>query len=101
MAEFNRALVSWSGGKDSCYALMKALDQGIEPVALLNMMNENGNVSRSHAIPKEVLAKQAKVMNMLPLYTVPATWSEYEREYVLALKKIKNNVTLTVRYLVI
>ena len=83
------ALVSWSGGKDSCYALMKAMDQCIQPVALLNMMNENGKLSRSHAIPLPVLRSQAKAMGDIPLYTVPASWSDYEKEYVAALKGIK------------
>ena len=68
---------------------MKAIDQGIEPVALLNMMNENGKVSRSHAIPKAVLERQAAAIKYLPLYTVPATWPEYEGKYISALKKIK------------
>jgi diphthamide synthase (EF-2-diphthine--ammonia ligase) len=51
----NRFACSWSGGKDSCYALMQAAAQGYTPAVLMNMMNENGMVSRSHAIPKEIL----------------------------------------------
>ena len=83
------ALVSWSGGKDSCYALMMAIRQGLQPAALLNMMNEHGKVSRSHAIPLPVLRLQAKAMGNIPLYTVPASWSAYEKEYIAALKRIK------------
>ena len=84
------ALASWSGGKDSCYALMKAIDQGIQPKALLNIMNENGKVSRSHAIPRSILLQQACVMGDIPLYMVPASWSDYEKEYIAALKRIKS-----------
>jgi hypothetical protein len=40
-------LTSWSGGKDSCYAMMKAIHQGFIPKVVLNMMNENGKISRS------------------------------------------------------
>jgi diphthamide synthase (EF-2-diphthine--ammonia ligase) len=52
-------LTSWSGGKDSCYGLMKAQEQGFAPTVLLNMLNENGMISRSHAIPRPILEKQA------------------------------------------
>ncbi|MDN5212218.1 diphthine--ammonia ligase [Fulvivirgaceae bacterium BMA12] len=83
------ALASWSGGKDSCFALMQAVNQGMQPRALLNMMNENGKVSRSHAIPRSVLQQQARAMGDIPLYMVPASWSDYEREYIAALKKIE------------
>ncbi|UXE66626.1 MAG: hypothetical protein KA713_19650 [Chryseotalea sp. WA131a] len=50
-------LTSWSGGKDSCYALMKAQEQGFAPTVLLNMLNENGVIIRSHAIPRPILEK--------------------------------------------
>jgi hypothetical protein len=32
--------------KDSCYAMMKAIHQGFIPKVVLNMMNENGKISR-------------------------------------------------------
>ncbi|RTY87085.1 hypothetical protein [Flavobacterium sp. RSP15] len=50
---------SWSGGKDSCYAVMRANQNGFIPKGLLNMMNENGKVSRSHGLPLSVLKQQA------------------------------------------
>ena len=53
------ALVSWSGGKDSCYAAMLALEQGYSLRALLNVMNESGQRSRSHGLPLYVLQQQA------------------------------------------
>ena len=39
---------SWSGGKDSCFALMQAIRLGYQPKALLNVLNEHGQISRSH-----------------------------------------------------
>jgi diphthamide synthase (EF-2-diphthine--ammonia ligase) len=59
-------LTSWSGGKDSCYAMMKAIHQGFIPKVVLNMMNENGKISRSHGLPISILNQQAKEMG-LPL----------------------------------
>ncbi|HEX8577450.1 MAG TPA: diphthine--ammonia ligase [Flavobacterium sp.] len=79
---------SWSGGKDSCYAMIKAIEQGFVPKVILNMMNENGKVSRSHGLPLSILHQQAEKMN-LPLETVPATWANYEEKFIAILKELK------------
>ena len=73
-------VTSWSGGKDSCYAMMQATQQGLIPKVLLNMMNENGKVSRSHGLPLSILNQQAQKMG-LPLEGIPATWGDYEAKY--------------------
>ncbi|WP_264544721.1 MULTISPECIES: diphthine--ammonia ligase [Flavobacterium] len=86
-------MTSWSGGKDSCYAMMKAVAIGLEPRVLLNMMNENGQVSRSHGLPLYILNQQAAKMN-LPIVTIPATWSDYEVKFVDALRKLKSDYNL-------
>jgi len=84
-----RLLSSWSGGKDSCYALMKIVsDNNDIPVALLNVMNEEGRLSRSHGIPLTVLKSQARAMN-LPLETCAATWENYENNFIKKLNYIK------------
>lgn len=84
-----RVLSSWSGGKDSCFALMKAVKQGLEPAVILNMMNENGKVSRSHGIQLSILEQQAIQLN-LPLVAIPASWSQYEENYIANLHKIRD-----------
>lgn len=84
----NSFVSSWSGGKDSCFAFMKAKEEGLAPAVLLNMMNENGMISRSHAIPKVILEKQAAMLG-LPLITQPATWNDYERLFIETLHRIK------------
>lgn len=86
-------LTSWSGGKDSCYAMMQAVQQGLVPKVLLNMMNENGKVSRSHGIPLSVLNQQAQKMQ-LPLEAVPATWADYEKKYINTLKTLQTKYDL-------
>lgn len=82
-------LTSWSGGKDSCYAMMKAIEQGFVPKVLLNMMNENGKISRSHGLPLAILKQQALQMD-LPLEAVPATWEDYEVKCIQTLKRLKS-----------
>jgi diphthine-ammonia ligase len=81
---------SWSGGKDSCYAMVQAVAQGLEPVVLLNMMNQNGLVSRSHAIPKAVLEAQATTLG-LPIITKPASWDDYEAVFISTLHDLKSD----------
>lgn len=81
-------VTSWSGGKDSCFAMMHAINLGYTPVVLLNMMNENGRVSRSHAIPKGILEKQAAMLGF-PIVARPASWDDYEQTFIETLRDLK------------
>ena len=67
-----RSLCSWSGGKDSCFALLQAIQLGFTPTVLLNVLNEEGKISRSHGIPKEILKKQA-ASAALPLRAISSS----------------------------
>src|SRR6187402_1149829 len=84
---------SWSGGKDSCYAMMQAVNQGFVPKVLLNMMNENGKISRSHGLPLSILKQQAQKMN-LHLEAIPATWDDYEAKFIAILQRLKASYNL-------
>lgn len=84
---------SWSGGKDSCYAMMKAVENGFTPKVILNMMNENGKISRSHGLPLAILNQQAQKMQ-LPLEAVSATWGDYEEKFINTLKELKAEFNL-------
>lgn len=74
-------VASWSGGKDSCHALQLALVAGHRPVALLNMLNETGERSRSHGLTPALLQAQATALG-LPLLTGSASWGDYEAEFI-------------------
>ena len=89
----NNTGCSWSGGKDSCYALMKAKQLGYVPKILVNMMNENGKISRSHGLPISILEQQAAMMD-LPIVAQPTTWQEYEFHFVNTLQKIKETYNI-------
>jgi uncharacterized protein (TIGR00290 family) len=84
-----KLISSWSGGKDSCFALMQTLKDKTNTLAvLLNMMNENGKVSRSHGLPLAILQQQADAIGV-PLSGTPASWKDYEALYINTLKKLK------------
>jgi uncharacterized protein (TIGR00290 family) len=87
------ALVSWSGGKDSLYATMQAMEQGYQPQVLLNVLNEEGAFSRSHRIPKTLLEKQAQLFQK-PIHLISASWQDYEREFTAALHTLKKEYHL-------
>ena len=84
---------SWSGGKDSCFALMLALRQQHTLKALVSMMNENGVISRSHGLPMPVLQQQADALHV-PLIAQPTSWNEYQSYFISTLEKVKTNFSV-------
>ena len=85
---------SWSGGKDSCFALMQAIHQGFVPKVLLNVLNEEGKISRSHGIPKYILQQQANSIG-LPIKLISSSWQNYEVNFVAALQQLTSAYQLT------
>jgi diphthine-ammonia ligase len=79
---------SFSGGKDSVLALYKAMKAG-EAIGLIVMMEEEGKRSRSHGMPPELINAQAKSIG-LPVYTAPASWTDYETVFISLLEKAKS-----------
>jgi uncharacterized protein (TIGR00290 family) len=68
---------SWSGGKDSCLALHRAVAAGGRPRCLLTAMVEHGTRSRSHGLRDELLQAQAAALG-LELRLVATSWAGYE-----------------------
>lgn len=83
-----KAFCSWSGGKDSCLALKRAIDDGFEVTHLVTMFDETGSRSRSHAVSLEVMKSQAERLN-LQLVTPIASWQDYEKVFIDTLKDLK------------
>lgn len=78
-----KAAVSWSGGKDSCAALMR-VRHDLDIVALVTMCDENAARSRSHGLRPEVLDAQAERLGV-PRLVGRCTWATYNAEYSAAL----------------
>jgi uncharacterized protein (TIGR00290 family) len=89
----NPSLCSWSGGKDSCFALMQAIEKGYNPQVLLNVLNEEGKISRSHGIPSAILKRQAESAG-LPIHMISSSWEEYEKHFTAALSIVKAQYSL-------
>lgn len=75
-----RFFCSWSGGKDSCLSLYKAVQAGGIPAALITMMTEGGERSRSHGLRMDVIRAQADALG-IPLVTRSASWGTYEQVF--------------------
>lgn len=75
-----RAFCSWSGGKDSCLALYKALSKGIKVQYLFTMLNEDGTRSRGHGIRPEVMKKYSELLDIDCIHGM-ASWGEYEKVF--------------------
>lgn len=72
---------SWSGGKDSAFALHRAVATGAAPRFLVSMLTEGGERSRSHGLRRELLQAQADAIEV-PICFGAATWSGYRDEFV-------------------
>ena len=82
-----KLIASWSGGKDSCFAVHKAIQQGHTIQNLLTMMQDQ-NKSNFHMIPTQLLDAQSEALG-IPLLKIPTTPRTYEQQFKIALKKAK------------
>jgi diphthine-ammonia ligase len=83
-----KVFCSWSGGKESCLACYKAIQEGHEVASLLTMVTTTGDYTRSHRLSRELLIAQSQVLG-IPLYQRRASWNTYEKEFIGALTALK------------
>jgi uncharacterized protein (TIGR00290 family) len=79
------ALVSWSGGKDSCLAFWRAQSSGSKIDLLITAMDESGNRSRSHGVPPQLLRAQAASLG-IALEFYDTSWKTYEDKFIAMLR---------------
>jgi uncharacterized protein (TIGR00290 family) len=78
-----RAAISWSGGKDSCAALLRARSR-FDVVAMITMVDETGARSRSHGLRPEVLDAQAEALGLARIIR-RCDWTSYNDAFSAAL----------------
>jgi len=81
-------VASWSGGKDSAMAYYRAVQSGMTPKRLLTMFQEDEEVSKSHALPLNVVQAQAKRLSV-PLMIRGAGWDDYEAKFIDAMDECR------------
>ena len=82
-----KVAVSWSGGKDSCFACYKAIQEGHD-VAQLFIMMSNPDTSNFHMISAELLGAQSHAIG-IPIAKRVAAAGTYEQDFKKALLQMK------------
>ncbi len=81
-------MVSFSGGKDSCLALWRARQAGLDVRAVINVLEETGERNRSHGVPRDLLEVQARALEVELLAPI-ASWRDYEERFVQTLESLR------------
>jgi diphthine-ammonia ligase len=76
-----KVFASWSGGKDSCLAVYRAIHSGMDVRCLANMVTEDGQRSWSHGIRAAVIKKQAEALG-IPIVQQPTAGNTYEAAFI-------------------
>lgn len=88
-ADQRQSIVSFSGGKDSSLTLYHAMQTGTV-IGLIVMLEEQGQRSRSHAMPLDIIRAQADAIG-LPVYMTSSSWADYETKFIALLNQAKQN----------
>jgi len=83
----SKAIASWSGGKDSCLALWRAQNLGINITHLLTALDESGLKTRSHGVSKALILKQGQALGIGNEF-ISASWQDYEQDFIGKLKQL-------------
>ncbi len=89
------AIVSWSGGKDSCQATYLAMQQGYAISYIANMVSKKYNRVGFHGVKDTVIADQADAIG-IPLWQGKTMGFAYEKELQAHLKKKAKDVNTLV-----
>ncbi len=83
-----KVFASWSGGKDCCLALNRALSEGLDVRYLANTVSADGLRSCSHGISAAVIRTQAEALG-ISIVQQPTTGDNYRLQFVKMLHAFK------------
>ncbi len=73
-------VASWSGGKDSCFALYGAIDKGYKISHLVNFISKEFHRVSFHGTEARLIQLQSQAIG-IPLLQKETTWDGYEQEF--------------------
>ena len=79
---------SWSGGKDSCLAVYKVVEEGYSIKKLLTMFSMENGISSAHRLKEEIIKAQANAIGV-DCIVGRALFNDYEDVFVSNLKLFK------------
>lgn len=83
-----KVVAAWSGGKDSCFACYKAIQEGYEVISLLTFM-QSEKQSNFHGLNVELLDAQSQAIG-IPLVKRVTSPDTYEKQFKDALWQLKS-----------
>lgn len=89
MRSNGKVISLWSGGKDSCFACYKAIQQGYNVYSLLNFVNKDTKKSLSHGLSAELILSQVQTME-IPLIQKEITRQTYTAEFKKIITELKH-----------
>jgi len=85
-----RAISSWSGGKDSCLACYKAMQEGYSVEYLLNFISRESKRGCFHGLEARLLQFQANLIGIpLVQWQVSPDMQKYEEEFKAAVTQVR------------
>ena len=85
------AIASWSGGKDSCLALYKAIKEGYDVKWLINFISKDLNRCCFHGVTAEIIKLQGELLGIPVIqHKVTDDMENYEREFKEGIGAVKN-----------
>lgn len=85
------AIASWSGGKDSCLACYKAMENGYDVQYLLNFISRESKRGCFHGIESGLMKLQAELIGVpLVQKEVTADMKKYEEEFKEGVMELRN-----------
>lgn len=87
-----KVVASWSGGKESCFAVYRAVLQGYEVTHLVNFISWEFRRVSFHGTRAHLISRQAEAIDIrVAQYSVPPDISLYEQRFKRAVSVLKRN----------
>src|SRR5690625_582026 len=88
-----RVALSFSGGKDSCFALHKLQEKNIEIACLFTTIWKKNQKTVAHEEERTRIIAQGKSLN-IPVHFIETDFEDYREDFVHNLQELKNRYAL-------
>jgi len=88
-----RVALSFSGGKDSCFALHKLQEKNIEIACLFTTIWKQNQKTVAHEEERTRIIEQGESLN-IPVHFIETDFDDYREDFVRNLQKLKNRYVL-------